>query len=420
MGTFSIVNFASVVCSSRSPGGGSVGFVSDDPPLFIYGDGSNTQLIYSAFHGSIVYIDHLSSVGSGVVTNSNITFILDLGTALFSLDGGLPISFFDLPPGFTILSGNISVSLTYAVGNAILVFNGISDTHQGSGILHITFNKIPTLTFVTETISISVYASTAFGGSSLSNIYAFDGIFIDGTYGISSFSIIQEDPQTPVKVGDVIKFSIDTTTVGTIAGVGTQTQAQIEAAAQDIVNQIFQIQLSFVDPITGLTEIIIIDEDTNPYSIIFRTWNRFWFTLPIGFGRFSGPVTISFIGDGTGTQFSGTIPVGIIQVLFEDASGIYVLDKNKTNDTLYFRSSFINTNSLTLSDIISYQDEFIEDDFFSLLNYPKKILSRSALDEDYQTESDFTPVSISESFINSITTVDTEIPSPFIKTAFLP
>ncbi len=61
-------------------------------------------------------------------------------------------------------------------------------------------------------------------------------------------------------------------------------------------------------------------------------------------------------------------------------------------------------------------DEVYEDDFFSMLGYPKQILSQNDIDEDYEV-GDFTIVA---TLRPSIVLVDVEIPSPFIKTSFLP
>jgi hypothetical protein len=211
------------------------------------------------------------------------------------------------------------------------------------------------------------------------------------TYEQYSFTL--ENPLVPIRVGDKVKFITDISESAAQGGTAT-----------GILNGVTQIQLSYVDPVTGLPELIIIntgvDDNESSNYIIAQQSNELWFYLPIGFGTFSGTVTVTFIGDGI--QFSGSVVAGTLQVLFEDASGIYSLKVSQTNDILYFRAGYITDTSLLM---LPTEDE---------IYYPYKILAQSYVDEEF---SDFSIISILRI---PIALINVEIPSPFIRTAFLP
>jgi hypothetical protein len=196
-----------------------------------------------------------------------------------------------------------------------------------------------------------------------------------------------------------------------------------------LLDGVTQIQLSYGDP----TQTVVIYAGS--YDIIVQTPYKLWFYIPIDFIPIdfiptsfipvipptnsnytppSGivPITITLIG----TQFSGSVIAGVINVLFEDTSGIYTLVKGQTNDILYSRTGYItDIKMLTVPDI-SYQEKTFEDDFFSMLLYPRKILAQDDSDEDYMLE-DF---SITSTLRVVVVTRSVEIPSPFVRTAFLP
>jgi hypothetical protein len=143
------------------------------------------------------------------------------------------------------------------------------------------------------------------------------------------------------------------------------------------------------------------------YPVIIDYWINNPVPLPI-------PVEIIVVGDGT--QFSGSVSLGILYILLEDASGIYVIDENQTVDTLYFRGGYTTDfNILPINP--PWSDEFInEDDFYSLLQFPYKILSQSYLEDEVDEEGIF----ITSVLRTVVITEDVEIPSPFIQTAFVP
>ncbi len=85
------------------------------------------------------------------------------------------------------------------------------------------------------------------------------------------------------------------------------------------------------------------------------TWFYFWFYLPddLPLGTLiSVDLTsdafpaIPIVGGGTGTEFSGSVKLGTIQILTTLGSGIYRLVSGKTNDTMYIN----NPNDATTED----------------------------------------------------------------------
>lgn len=319
----------------------------------------------------------------------------------------------------------------------------------------------------------AIVKNVYFGSTPATNIFVFDDTSLscdnpahdkgpvtitvemdDGSTGTSvgpiftyeQYSWNLENPTLPRRVGDKIKFTANPGSEGTLrhilqiqfsytppggslrviainTGIGFDgvqtvffkfnplTYTPIPGPMDIVFNNVYPIFIQEPDLIFYIPIIF------NPTGLDPTSFNQTGFNpLGFNFNPFTDPagttVTITFIGDGT--QFSGSIIAGTILVLPEDASGIYTLVRNKTNDTLYLRNGY--TTDISLLMLPSEEDKIYEDDFFSLLSYPKKILSQSYLDEDYEAED----LSIISTLRVLVTLEDVEIPSPFIKTAFLP
>lgn len=124
-----------------------------------------------------------------------------------------------------------------------------------------------------------------------------------------------------------------------------------------------------------------------------------------------GTYPLVIIGTGDGTQFTGSITLGILQVIIQDASGIYTLVKNLAHDVLYFRGGYTTDINRLMLDFTEYKET---DDFYSMLDYPYKVLSQDDIDEDEEL------FFISSNLRIVTVTVNSEIPNPFIETGFLP
>lgn len=114
-----------------------------------------------------------------------------------------------------------------------------------------------------------------------------------------------------------------------------------------------------------------------------------------------------------GTRFSGSVSLGTLTIVIADASGIYRFVSNQTHDVVYFRDGYTTfPEQLRLY----LEDDLIEDDFFSLMDYPYKILSESYM-EDEDEEDKIEIIGLQE-FV--AIPYDIEIPTPSIETAFTP
>lgn len=99
------------------------------------------------------------------------------------------------------------------------------------------------------------------------------------------------------------------------------------------------VDITAADNLDDLSEIYLTFDGTEVIvnTFVVQTATLLTFTLPIGLGNFTGTVNVS--GKGNGVQFSGFVMLGTLEILLANASGIYTLVKNKTNDTIYDRST---------------------------------------------------------------------------------
>jgi len=357
------------------------------------GGTSNAQLVFG--------INNLAkAVGINNLLNSfnaNISFI-----GSFYLDGSpIPLDVNHLPAGFTpqtctcTLQGNLDV-INYPTSQIYATFFG-SDYLWSSGA---TFTVIPP---TISTLAINgfigvrvVHSSVGFQPSSPS----FYGLQIAGTYAlVSTPSWVL--PTGPIFPGNKVQFTGPT--------------------------GISQILLTWTDP-GQPTQTITINVGNKPSIylgntlisladvVISQQGGSISFYIPYGFNSLdyqsSRSVSVTFVGDGT--QFSGSVAAGTLTILFDDPSGIYVLTAGQTNDLLYSRLG----NTTNVSQImLPQEDEVFENDTFGMLNYPYKILSQDDIDEDF-SEIDSLSIIATPQVVTVLLGV--EIPSPFIKTAFLP
>lgn len=82
-------------------------------------------------------------------------------------------------------------------------------------------------------------------------------------------------------------------------------------------------------------------EFTVDYSPYIIEWTTYYIIIwmPWGFGSYSGDVDVSAHVDeppnDDGTQFSGSVPLGTLNIAVADTSGIYNISRGKKTDTLY-------------------------------------------------------------------------------------
>lgn len=351
-----------------------------------------------------------------------ISFIFDENTPCFSLDGNSPVSFNDLPAGIQFKNGVFTSQLTGGLAFPDIIACSVAMSPP----------YIPAASGFSSTVVLPFSSSDLFGGVSISPT-TFIGISLQfqmqgnnnilgpgagvGAYNVSQFTmdyeIIKvsapftiENPDVPVYVGDKVKIVTNPATIN----------SNINPPIPGILNGVEEVELSYINPLTGLEEFITITETTNWWNTIYKTGNNYWFTVPFGLPKTKDPIIITIKLIFNPAFFTGSVLVGTLQILFADASGIYSLKPGATDDSLYFRNGLAETISSIIPADILETKEVLEEDLFDLLPYPRKILAQIDVNED-DTELDFL---LFLSFEETIIIKEVEIPSPFIRTAFLP
>jgi len=163
-------------------------------------------------------------------------------------------------------------------------------------------------------------------------------------------------------------------------------------------------------------------DETFPAEIIEQNPGSVTIVIPSGLGDFSdnSPINISI----TITTFSGSVTLtAILQLVFLDASGIYVLTPNKTSDTIYDRS--LSTVLRTVTEIVPAEyiiDELIDKEdeinlFHQSLSFVELMIPPEFdIDEELQN-----PYMLfkQENEIISIGNREVKIPNPFARTGYI-
>jgi hypothetical protein len=405
MGTFNIIKPSSIgtVVGGRGNGAGTI------PGWESNGVGSTDANLCD---GLILGLDQYLALANTGISNSSIEFGMDQSTNIFELDGSPAISFNNLPSGFTITSGILTINLnsnfagTFTCGYGFNPsFQQINDFTGNQGFVSyeiVLSTNISALQFLLNKISIAAALDTTFavppgtilGLLSLLN-YSFTGTYEIQAVVISPISI---ENTSPARVGDKI---IINSTLPILLGA---TQIQLTYPGHEIILDLLTPSLTIDGVIYYWLNFVFIQTDF-----------QIQFYLPFGFGRFAGLVTVTLIGNGT--QFSGSVLAGVLNVLYADASGIYSLTEGQTNDTLYFRDGYTTDIKFLF---LNSENEIYDDNYFSMKQERLRMLAMNDFEyEDYEDYEDnfFT---ITGALRIPVTTIETEIPSPFVMTAFLP
>jgi len=350
------------------------------------------------------------SLGTGL---SGVATYTAIGNC-FSLNGGALISFNGLPSGFTPLSVNFRKTGGGVVGS--LSNGNLLDSAHATTAFGI-FG--PQQTNLTAVGTANIFPPSVIGASAIDLIALFT-ISINLSFGsgadVSLLAIVLENLEIFGNYDIVaVPFTPPVTPIPTLQGTTKRVgeRVKIISTLKDL-DDVEEIKLDFgVHTIILKTHEPIINVDgvdIYGYNFIeFFSEDEIWFDIPLYFDTYAGPYIVTIIYF-PGTQFSGSVLLGTLNILYEDASGIYRFIKNKTNDTLYFRDGF----TTDVSFLMLPEDEIIEDDFFSFLSYPYRILAKTEDDEEIN---DFTQFA---SLREVVVTEDVNIPTSFIKTAFLP
>jgi len=349
----------------------------------------------------------------------------------FFLDGSLvPIAFSGLPNGFTITS---SPSLRITNSDNRLGFLEMANAAIDVAKSTITFGIYgPTVTncpndglvhplsqpFIPATASPIDLLAILSIEISLTLIQAFDlglqgGVYqnleIFGNYGLPySWSLT---PNTPVAPGTTVTIT-DNTPTPVIAGT-----KQINVVYQDVSGNLL-VSIPIFDFILILPNIVTF-KAPNICDFIKKHFPKYYPLFCVKGGKVLTQIYLL----GNGVQFSGSVLAGTLQILYANASGLYVLTSGKTADTLYgdnaggvrFGSATFVSNFIDLEDDL-YEDIIINPTLLTTQGLPPD--DQDVEDNDIMLFDNTVPVPITFTTFTPVTT-DVAIPNPFIKTAFV-
>jgi len=358
MGTFVIKGFTSVG-SKSSPGtgpnwgGGQFGYSrtgSDLSDAAILA-GINSPTVSNA-DGNVALFAGFANGATSVIGTwlIRLRFAFPFSDDVISLDGNPLINFNELPAGFTTTSATLKVSVArypnvsgdIINGDLFLQLDSIGEESADLGQVDtlpsftvksfaydFTFPILQQMFFIlTKGFGIRV----VFPGDISYGQQFFDAK-IEGTYVITGFS-----------------FTLDTPTVSP-SGISPANHVQISSGGGSVGGLDFtgipadigggQSGINFTFSGVGGPQTFNIPTA----NIITQTTTLLQFTVPTtivailvaAFPNNPAP-NVSIIVTGDGSQFSGTMDLGLLAVLLADASGIYRIVRNKTNDTLYDRT----------------------------------------------------------------------------------
>lgn len=292
-----------------------------------------------------------------------------LDVPFFSLDGAPPISFNNLPQGFLMNANLIShmetawdPSSANIIDFSVILRNEITQHTAGPGAgATVLFNELesPGMQIVsdipTDYISAQDFMASqltyemsvtdiAFSPGPLGLFWSLSQFSLEGTYIAVSYQqqweVFVNDEVDPIPAGEPIKPG---------DRIHIVVPTPMDEGDHDLTN-IDKIELTFDDrkltihkdgtfTIEDGTDEPFLTQEDSPYVI---EWTDEEITIIIpyyGWEDYEGPVSVAPVVTPPSpfppTDFSGSITIGEIEILFADVSGIYNITPNKTNDTIY-------------------------------------------------------------------------------------
>lgn len=359
----------------------------------------------------------------GVTSNSDMYRVYSFNDTVRSVESNIASPDFtitSISPNQSLIGFNPTIIIT-GTGFGTALATQITSVHFRSRFNPIYSADATSITPIDNT-HISVVVPNAPNGSEyvdvvIENLHGDTDTLLGGYHYNIQFEWTLEDPFTPVVPGSKVKFSSDNAisiSPDTLGSSSSSASSEVDPDSKTNsdgfsnnpgFDGVVEIQLQAVG---SDLPIIIVPH----YNIIIQTPIKLWFYVPIGFKTFTGPVTIILVGDGI--QFYGSVIAGQLQILYEDATGIYTLVQDQTNDLLYTRNGYITNIASFISPNIT-EDELYENDAFGMMPYPYKMLTQDDSNEDFESGDFFMTLNLQFPVL-----VSAEIPSPFVRTSFLP
>lgn len=244
----------------------------------------------------------------------------------YYLDGSVtPISFASLPAGFApipplvLTTPNLNGSIPFGPSD---IFYTHSGGINGSGQVYLTYGVYTSL--VLTSLPDGLMHSLGIADIPFSDaidLSSMMGIHVDTTFDTPFNHTIRAGLVDVIDIEGEYSVTSYTYELTPPSGSELDTYDTFEIVNPDPAS----------DDTLDLTHVTITLGDC-PVEILFQDENRIVFSIP---DSCINDGLVSLIATGDGTQFSGSITLGSYTILNTNGSGIYVLVKDKTNDTLY-------------------------------------------------------------------------------------
>jgi len=278
-------------------------------------DGMANQEQSGGFNFVLVSLDDTGAIPSDALVSS-VEFIYKYGQAD---TGGVPPAF--IHGTYRGLVAKILDAWAGWLGNNLVLigppnedfgFLGSAQAMQSLGTLtqwssgDLIFNPVSGLTWTrADLFNYAFGLRFAFASADVGANVQFSGIFsATVTYTAGSFSWTFSDSGTLKQVGDVIE-------IHNMIGFGLIAE------------------VTFIFTVLGVVTTVKVKKS----EFIFQSTSVVQLRIPFGLKDFEGTVEVDAVGDGV--TFSGSVPLGTLNIFFENGSGIYTIVKNKITDTIY-------------------------------------------------------------------------------------
>lgn len=354
----------------------------------------------------------IMGLGANLVPNSAINGVIRFGfslsDAIISLDGNPPISFNSLPAGFTPITAALVLTTLGTPGQ--IVYLQLDSFTESGAITQDGFVQPPASLAYSPVPSILDIMNNGCGVRAAftnNDQFVYGYLYsLSGTYSIISFQYTIQTT-TPIKPGDhviIISDPLDSTHLK------FDELAENPPGLPPVMDTPPDGPYFYFINSVGLTQYIPIPL-INYVDLTETNWE---FTVP-NIILDNPSKRLVLIVQGNGTQFSGSITLGTFTILYENASGIYRIVKDKRSDTIYVLDSQYTTVDKLLF-LRADADEPEDDNLFNPRLTPFKLL---LYDLDLDEDENPLPFSTIAALQSVATTVELRIPDPFIETAFI-
>lgn len=294
---------------------------------------------------SVGWTGWLSNAGPAAAINNAIGFsFLDTSAAIYSLDGGAPISYNALPPGILFRLRVKATVFSSACGGDVAnhlkcQLNNILEADVTSATAQL-FTALQSTGFPVDPLD-SFILPSVFIGYILQFSQTFTNNFCDlrptptGTGNLAIFSIMGLDISGEY-VTESVKWTLSPT--GLILPDNVITLTRPDTSTQP-PNSPGTDQPTSLDT-QQIEQIVVNGKTLSPNDPWVIVWLRFKIKIHLNVAWLEGqPPTITIKAKFIGTSFGGIVDIGTLAITYADLSGVYFFDSTSRSDLLYDRST---------------------------------------------------------------------------------